>query len=54
MRLLTHNWTLAKQRKDRLHVKEKGQEQNKMLHKFYRDIFNLYLNDNNDISAFFK
>ena len=30
------------------------QEQTKMLHRFYRDILNLYLNDNNDVLAFFK
>ena len=30
------------------------QEQNRMLHRFNRYILNLCLNDNNDISAFFK
>ena len=30
------------------------QEQNRMLHRFYRDILNLYVNDNNDVSFFQK
>ena len=29
------------------------QEQFKMLHRFYRDILNLYLNNHNDMLAFF-
>ena len=30
------------------------QEQNRMLHRFYGDILNLYLNENSDISVFFQ
>ena len=30
------------------------QEQNIRLHRFYRDLWNLYLNNKNDISAFFQ
>ena len=58
---LTENLTQHKAAKLYTMIKEIGlwpvgidQEQIKMLHRFYRDILNLYLNDIIDILAFFQ